>query len=71
MISSKMHLMRQNNLLTSMLAKRSMHSVAGKNYVVPDGEGINDIIEHLDKLRPTYTLLYFTAAWNPMCKKIE
>ena len=22
-------------------------------------------------MRPTYTLVYFTAAWNPVCKKIE
>ena len=29
------------------------------------------MINHLDKKRPTYTLLYFTASWNPMCAKIE
>ncbi len=53
------------------LAKRQVATVPGKNYLVPQGEGINDIITHLDKVRPTYTLLYFTAAWNPICKKIE
>jgi thiol-disulfide isomerase/thioredoxin len=25
----------------------------------------------LDKTRPTFTLLYFTAKWNPVCKQIE
>ena len=43
----------------------------GKAYHVPEGEGIKDVIEHLDSMRPTYTLLYFTANWNPMCAKIE
>lgn len=61
-----------NNVsLLGMLPKRSVHTVFGKNYVQPEGEGINDIIAHLDKIRPTFTLLYFTAAWNPICKKIE
>ena len=54
-----------------MVAKRSVHAINGKNYVVPDGEGCYDVIKHLDALRPTYTLLYFTAAWNPICKQIE
>ncbi len=54
-----------------MIAKRTVTTVNGKNYLVPEGQGINDIIAHLDKVRPTYTLLYFTAAWNPTCKKIE
>ncbi len=53
------------------LAKRSVTTVPGKGYHVPQTESINEIIAHLDKLRPTYTLLYFTAAWNPICKKIE
>lgn len=29
------------------------------------------MIQHLDKRRPTYTLLYFTAKWNPIIKHIE
>ena len=29
------------------------------------------MVKHLDKTRPTFTLLYFTAAWNPKCAEIE
>ena len=29
------------------------------------------MVRHLDKKRPTYTLLYFAAAWNPVVKTIE
>ena len=54
-----------------MLPKRSVASVPGKTYLVPEGTGINDMIAHLDKVRPTFTLLYFSASWNPMCRKIE
>ena len=25
----------------------------------------------LDKMRPQYTMLYFSAAWNPVCAQIE
>jgi len=28
-------------------------------------------VRYLDKKRPTYTLLYFSAAWNPVVKTIE
>ncbi len=63
--------LRLSSSLVNMMAKRSVHAIHGKNYVVPDGEGCLDVIKHLDSLRPTYTLLYFTAAWNPVCKNIE
>ncbi len=29
------------------------------------------MIQYLDKKRPTFTLLYFTAKWNPIIPKIE
>lgn len=29
------------------------------------------MISHLDKTRPIYTLLYFSASWNPVIKHIE
>lgn len=61
----------KNASLLGLLPKRSVQTVTGKNYVVPEGEGINDMIHYLDNKRPTFTLLYFTAAWNPMCAKIE
>jgi len=32
---------------------------------------LNDVVNYLDKQRPTFTLLYFTAGWNPIIKKIE
>ena len=43
---------------------RAVHTTA-LGYVVP--EGVEDIIKHLDEHKPTYTLLYFHAAWNPKC----
>ena len=53
----------------SPAAVRSIISSQDKNYLVP--EGLNDIISHLDKTRPIYSLFYFTAAWNPVIKHIE
>ena len=50
-------------------ALRSMYTPAGQFYQVP--EGVEDVVESLDKQRPTFTMLYFSAAWNPMCAKIE
>ena len=70
-------LQRQNhfNTILGSLPRRSVTSVPGKNYFVPEGgetsDSINDMVKHLDDKRPTYTLLYFTASWNPMCAKIE
>jgi hypothetical protein len=51
------------------LARRSILTPVGKPYVVP--EALDDVITHLDKIRPAYTLLYFSAAWNPKCAEIE
>ena len=51
--------------------QRNVASVNGKNYFVPEGQGVTDVIKHLDANRPTFTLLYFTAKWNPACAKIE
>ena len=67
----KLNPLRLSSSLSSMVAKRGVHAINGKNYVVPDGEGCFDVIKHLDTLRPTYTLLYFTASWNPICGQIE
>ena len=41
----------------------------GKNYIIPESE--KDLIEYLDERKPTFTCLYFHAAWNPICEKIE
>ena len=46
-----------------------MRTVAGKLYQMP--ESLEDVVKSLDRQRPTFTLLYFSAAWNPMCAKIE
>jgi hypothetical protein len=51
------------------LSKACVHTPAGKNYSVP--ESVKDVVEHLDNKRPTFTLLYFSAAWNPKCAEIE
>ena len=63
--------MRRANTQMSMLglARRSILTPAGKPYVIP--ESLNDVITHLDSVRPPYTLLYFNAAWNPKCAEIE
>lgn len=56
------------------IARRSVTLAPGKGYHVPEGtedKSMLDVINHLDKKRPTYTLLYFTAKWNPQCAKIE
>ena len=62
-------------LFGSSLIRRSVTTVPGQFYYVPEGDdssnSVKDMIEHLDAKRPTYTLLYFTASWNPMCAKIE
>ena len=57
------------SLFQKNLAFRSMRTIENKNYVMP--ESVEDIIRSLDKQRPTFTLLYFSAAWYPMCAKIE
>ena len=46
-----------------------MITVLGKNYIQP--ENLKDCIEYLDKQKPEFTCLYFSAGWNPICKKIE
>ena len=51
------------------VAMRSMTSVPGQNYVMP--ESVEDVVKSLDKQRPTFTMVYFSASWNPMCAKIE
>ena len=47
----------------------------GQLYFEPEttqtSDTINDMVKHLDDRRPTFTLLYFTAGWNPVCAKIE
>ena len=50
-------------------AQRSIITYPDKNYVTP--ESMEDVIQYLDKEKPTYTLLYFTAKWNPVIPKIE
>jgi hypothetical protein len=48
---------------------RSFKTVTQYNYVVP--ETMDEVVKYLDKHRPTYTLLYFTAKWNPMIPSFE
>ena len=58
----------QFNLLKQ--TQRSVALMADKGYHVPQGEGIDDMINHLDKVRPTYALIHFVASWNPACSQI-
>ena len=34
-------------------------------------ENLEEVIKYLDKKRPIYTLLYFSAKWNPVIPVIE
>ena len=69
MLLKAMQRTQQASLFQKNMAKMAMRTVAGKNYVMP--ESLEDLIKELDKERPTFTLVYFSAAWNPMCAKIE
>ena len=60
---------RLNAMKAVQTSSRSVHTFEGKNYVAP--ESLKDVVDHLDELRPTYTLLYFHAKWNPTCEAIE
>ena len=51
------------------MQQRSFITFSDKNYKIP--ESLDEMITYLDKKRPTFTLLYFTAKWNPIIPKIE
>ena len=53
----------------STVHQRSFITFSDKNYKIP--ESLDEMITYLDKKRPTFTLLYFTAKWNPIIPKIE
>ena len=57
------------SLFQKNMSLMSMRTVAGKNYTMP--ESVEDVVKSLDKQRPTYTMLYFSAGWNPKCGEIE
>ena len=69
MLMKAMQRSQHLSLFQKNLSMMSMRTVAGKNYVMP--ESVEDLIKEMDRERPTFTLLYFSAAWNPMCAKIE
>lgn len=51
------------------ISNRSVASMPGKNYVMPSD--LRDVVKYLDKQRPQFTCVYFSAAWNPICESIE
>ena len=51
------------------LPKRTVYTIPGKNFIVP--ESVNDLVGYLDQHKPTFTCLYFHASWNPICEQIE
>ncbi len=53
----------------SSLQQRSFITFNDKNYKIP--ESLDEMISYLDKKRPVFTLLYFSAKWNPIIPKIE
>ena len=60
--------MRARASLFGYAPLRAMHTAPGTNYAVP--ESVEDVVQSLDKARPTFTMIYFSAAWNPMCGRI-
>ena len=62
----KLSSMRQGLKMTQL---RQMHTYPGRGFITP--ESIVDVIEYLDTNKPVYTCIYFHAAWNPICAKIE
>ena len=61
--------MRARLSTTNSVAMRSFITYNDKNYKIP--ESLEEVVSYLDKKRPTFTLLYFTAKWNPIIPKIE
>ena len=61
--------MRARTSLLGFTPLRAMHTAPGTNFAVP--ESVEDVVHSLDKERPTFTMVYFSAAWNPMCAKIQ
>ena len=65
----------QMRTLLGSTSMRNMHRASnGYNYWEADGESmdsVNDVVRWMDKQRPTYTLIYFSASWNPKCAEIE
>ena len=48
---------------------RQMHTIPGKNWVVPSS--LPDVVSYLDQHKPTFTCIYFHAGWNPICEQVE
>ena len=69
MLSQAMLRGRTMGLFQRNLQLMHMRTVPGKNYSMP--ESVEDVVTSLDRQRPVFTMLYFSAAWNPMCAKIE
>ena len=69
MLAKAMQRSQHLSLFQKNMSMMSMRTVAGKNYVMP--ESVEDVVQSLDKQRPTFTMIYFSAAWNPMCAKIQ
>ena len=60
---------RPSNLNLFRASQRSVYTVAGKNFVVPTDHV--ELMNYLDTHKPTFTCLYFHAAWNPICAAID
>ena len=68
--ANQMHFQKYNLMnMSRMCAARSVLTVPGKNFVLP--QSVDDTIRYLDTNKPMFTCLYFHAAWNPICEQIE
>ena len=59
--------LQANKLINT--SARTMITFPEKNFIVP--ESVNDLVKFMDMHKPTFTCVYFHAAWNPICEKID
>ncbi len=63
-------------VLTSLKKQVALTQMARRGLITETQYGayepneMNELIDFLDDKKPTYTLLYFHAKWNPKCKEI-
>ena len=46
-----------------------MTTFPNKTWIQP--ESVSDLVKFMDVHKPTFTCVYFHAAWNPICEKID
>ena len=68
MIKSALSALKKQTAL-AQLATRTMVTCPNTGAHIPDD--MEDVIDFMDREKPTITCVYFHASWNPICKEIE